>query len=273
MEAGYQSTEFREFCHTLGYRIETSPTSDKHAHGVAERSVGNIVTKAIIAMLGNIAHPCPQTFWPDVILYACHCDGFGYKNKIGKSPYFYMNQRHIHLKYFHPFWTPVYFTVPPHERKQGKLGQPRALKGFFVGYSYSRYLQPCYRVVARYANGTYGRVRITKDVIFDLAINFKSDLEKDLPTIGEFNNIPSLELVHDEDNSDALRRQLIMSPAIQEVTCDNPNDVPKPDVDTSTQQQGISSDRYMTVVGVLSFLRHMVLAKIFGTIAGGASGL
>ena len=39
MEAGYQSTEFREFCHTLGYRIETSPTRDKHAHGVAERSV------------------------------------------------------------------------------------------------------------------------------------------------------------------------------------------------------------------------------------------
>ena len=133
-------------------------------------------------MLGNITHPCPQTFWPDAILYACHCDGFGYKNKIGTSPYFYINQRHIHLKYLHPFWTPVYFTVPAHERKQGKLGQARALKGFFVGYSYAKYLQPCYRVVARYANGTYGRVRITKDVIFDLTINFKSDLEKDLPT-------------------------------------------------------------------------------------------
>ena len=94
--------------------------------------------------------------------------------------------------------------MSPHERKHGKLGQPRALKGFFVGYSYSRYLQPYYRVVARYANGTYGRVRITKDVIFDLAINFKSDLEKDLPTIGEFNSIPSLEVVHDEDNAGAL---------------------------------------------------------------------
>ena len=80
-------------------------------------------------------------------------------------------------KYLHPFWTPVYFTVPAHERKQGKLGQARALKGFFVGYSYAKYLQPCYRVVAKYANGTYGRVCITKDVIFDLTINFKSDLE------------------------------------------------------------------------------------------------
>ena len=153
-------------------------------------------------MLSNNAHPCPQTFWPDAILYACRCDGFGHKHKIGTSPYFYINQRHIHLKYLHPFWTLVYFTVPPHERSQGKLGHPKALKGFFVRYSYSRYHQPCYRVVARYANGTYGRVRITKDVIFDLTINFKSELEKDLPTLGEFNSIPSLELVHDEDNTD-----------------------------------------------------------------------
>ena len=75
-------------------------------------------------------------------------------HKIGTSPYFYVNQRHIHLKYLHPFWPPVYFTVPAHERKQGKLGQARALKGFFVGYSYAKYLQPCYRVVAKYANGT-----------------------------------------------------------------------------------------------------------------------
>ena len=50
----------------LSYRIETSPTRDKHAHGIAERSVGNIVTKANVAMLGNINNPCPQQFWPDV---------------------------------------------------------------------------------------------------------------------------------------------------------------------------------------------------------------
>ena len=113
---GYQSAEFQEFRHALGYRIESSPTRDKHAHEVAERSVGKIVTKANIAMLGNITHPCPQIFRLDAILYACHCDGFGYKHKIGTSPYFYLNQRHIHLKYLHPFWTPVYFTVPAHER-------------------------------------------------------------------------------------------------------------------------------------------------------------
>ena len=51
MEKGYQSVDFKKFCHSLGYRTETSPTRDKHAHGVAERSVGNIVTKANIAMM------------------------------------------------------------------------------------------------------------------------------------------------------------------------------------------------------------------------------
>ena len=67
METGYQSEDFKEYCHSLGNRIETSPTRDKHAHSVAERSVGNIVTKANIAMMGNINNPCPQTYWPDAI--------------------------------------------------------------------------------------------------------------------------------------------------------------------------------------------------------------
>ena len=107
METGYQSEDFKEYCHSLGYRIETSPTRDKHALDAAEKSVGNIVTKANIAMMGNINNPCPQTYWPDAIQYACYCDGFGYKSKIGTSPYFYLTYRHVHLKYLHPFWTPT----------------------------------------------------------------------------------------------------------------------------------------------------------------------
>ena len=158
----------------------------------------------------------PQTYWPDAIQYACHCDGFGYRSKIVTSAHFYWTQRHVHLKYLHPFWTPVYYTIPPHERHGGKLGQARALKGYFVGYSYSKCLQPCYRAVAKYANGTYGRVRITKDVIFDMNINFRFELESDLPTDAEINSIPSVELVADEDNANDLRRQLIIASAIQE---------------------------------------------------------
>ena len=97
MEATYQSAEFAECCHSLSYRIETSPTRDNYADGIAERSVGNVVTKANVAMLESINNPCPQQFWPDVIEYAYHSDGFGFKNKMGTSPYFYMNQRHVHL--------------------------------------------------------------------------------------------------------------------------------------------------------------------------------
>ena len=50
----------------------------------------------------------------------------------------------------------------------------------------------------------------------------------------EFISIPSLELVHDQDNADALRRQLIMSPATQEVTVPIPTDTPVPPVTTSS---------------------------------------
>ena len=82
-------------------------------------------------------------------------------------------------------------------------------------------------------------------MIFDLTINFKSDLDKDLPTLGEFNNVPSLELVHDQDNADAQRRQLIMSPAIQEVTIPDLTDVPTPLVETSAAPSLPTSDPYL----------------------------
>ena len=87
--------------------------------------------------------------------------------------------------------------------------------------------------------------RTTKYVIFDLTINFKSDLEIDLPTQGEFNSIPSLELVHDQDNADALRRQLIMSPAIQEVTVPPTTNAPAPPVGPSEASSTIPTDLYL----------------------------
>ena len=61
----------------------------------------------------------------------------------------------------------------------------------------------------------------------------KSELDKDLPTLEKFNSNSSLELVHDQDNADALRRQLIMSPATQEVTVHIPTDAPSPPVTLS----------------------------------------
>ena len=82
-------------------------------------------------------------------------------------------------------------------------------------------------------------------MIFDLTINFKSDLEKDLPTQGEFNSIPSLELVHDQDNADALQRQLIMSPAIQEVTVPPTTNEPIPHIGQSDASSIPPADPYL----------------------------
>ena len=44
----------------------------------------------------------------------------------------------------------------------------------------------------------------TKDVIFNMNVNFYSVDDTDLPSEQEFNNIPALELVADADNADAL---------------------------------------------------------------------
>ena len=93
--------------HRSWLSVSRIPIRDKHAHGVAERSVGNIVTKAKIAMIGNVNNPCPHTYWNNAIQYACHCHDFGYKSRIGTSPYFYLTLRHVHLKYLHLFWALV----------------------------------------------------------------------------------------------------------------------------------------------------------------------
>ena len=51
-----------------------------------------------------------------------------------------------------------------------------------------------------------------------------------------------MELVHDQDNADALRRQLIMSPVTQEVTVPDLTDVPAPPVVTSAASNTLTSD-------------------------------
>ena len=45
-------------------------------------------------------------------------------------------------------------------------------------------------------------------------VNLYSVDGNDLPFEEQFNNIPRLELVADADNADALRRQLILPPAL-----------------------------------------------------------
>ena len=63
-------------------------------------------------------------------------------------------------------------------------------------------------------------------------VNFHSLNDNDLLSEQEFNNIPTLELVADADNADALRRQLIIPPALPIApTTDTPDPEPPPDTD------------------------------------------
>ena len=65
-----------------------------------------------------------------------------------------------------------------------------------------------------------------------LLANVNSVDDNDLPSEQEFNNIPTLELVADADNADALRRQLILPPALPVApTTDTPDPEPPPDTD------------------------------------------
>ena len=63
-------------------------------------------------------------------------------------------------------------------------------------------------------------------------VNLHSVDDNDLPSEQESNNIPALELVADADNVDALRRQLILPPALPIApTTDTPDPEPPPDTD------------------------------------------
>jgi hypothetical protein len=71
------------------------------------------------------------------------------------------------------------------EDRKGKVGFPRAYKAHFVGYESSRTLEPTFKVIQVHPNGTYGKVRISKDIIFDDTIDF--DTETVSPSDSDFN--------------------------------------------------------------------------------------
>jgi hypothetical protein len=55
-----------------------------------------------------------------------------------------------------------------------------------VGYSYTSTLERVYKYIEVYANGTYGRVRVSKDVIFDLNVNFRLPFNETCPQDSDF---------------------------------------------------------------------------------------
>jgi hypothetical protein len=79
--------------------------------------------------------------------------------------------QHVNIKHLHPFWARCWVFIALEDRK-GKLGFPRAYKAHFVGYESSGTLKPTFKVIQVHPNGTYGKVRVSRDVIFDDTIEF-----------------------------------------------------------------------------------------------------
>lgn len=169
-ENNYKSEMFLSLMSKYNYYIEHSPTRDKHAQGLAERSVGMIATKTNVAMLAP-KPAVPLKYWCLAMSYACITQSFNYSSRIGDSPYHFTTGQHININNLHPFWASVYVHIPLKDRN-GKVGHPRAYLGHFVGYLYTSTLFDNFIILEVHPNGGYGKIRHSKDVIFDSSINF-----------------------------------------------------------------------------------------------------
>ena len=187
-ESNYNSQAFLSCLSKFGYEVERSPPRDKHANGVAERTVGLVTTKANTAMLAPTT-PVPQRFWDFAMAYACHTMSFNYNSRIKDSPYHFLHHQHVDIKQLHPFWSICYVYIPLKNRV-GKLGSPRAYKAHFVGYNFSTIMFPNYLVLEILPKGRYSMVRSSKDVIFDSSVNFTEN--QSLPSEEDFRpTVPS----------------------------------------------------------------------------------
>ena len=182
-EAHYRSNAFRAFLATRHYNIEMTPSRDKHAGGIAERTVGILSEKTNVAML-TPQPPVPHKFWELAMTYAATTMGFNFSETIGTSPYTYITGQQANVAYLQPFWSKCYVYIPV-ELRQGKIGVKRACKARFVGYHNSTILYPNYLII-EYENNVYGRIRASKDVIFDNSISYNTSIENEEPYEREF---------------------------------------------------------------------------------------
>jgi hypothetical protein len=184
-ESNYRSVEFLAFTSSIGYNLERTPVRDKHAGGVAERTVGLISAKTNIAMMSPTPRT-PQSYWDYAMAYACDTQSFNYSSVIGTSPYMKITGQPVNIKYLQPFWSSCYVFIPREERN--KVGSPRAYKAHFVGYANTKLLFPNYVVIPVTDTGHYLKHKDSKNVIFDPTINFSVYTEDEEPFDREFDN-------------------------------------------------------------------------------------
>ena len=106
-ESNYKSTEFLHCTAKYNYKLERTPPRDKHANGIAERSVGLVTLKTNVAML-TPSPPVPPSFWDLAMDYACQTLSFCFNSRINTSPYYLLHKTPVPFQFLQPFWTPCY---------------------------------------------------------------------------------------------------------------------------------------------------------------------
>ena len=178
-EASYKSAEIRTFFSDSGYKIEHTPPRDKHAGGIAERTVGFLTGKTNMA---------PKSMWCWAIFKASQDLNFNYNEKIKTSPYHFVTGQHIDMKYLHSFFAECYMFIPLKDRV-GKLPYKRAQRCKFLAYSYTTILVPTYIVLIVNDNGTCRNTRISIDIIFYESAIFDKYIDNP-PTDEDFAALP-----------------------------------------------------------------------------------
>jgi hypothetical protein len=85
-EPSYRSTEFVACLSSFEYAVEGTPPRDKHAGGIAERSIGLIISKVNVSLFSAKPKKAPGAVWDLAIQYACTTHAFKYCAALGDSP-------------------------------------------------------------------------------------------------------------------------------------------------------------------------------------------
>ena len=115
-EGGYHTPEMVSLLSAYSYGIEKTPPRDKHAGGIAERSVLLMENMTNVAMLAPVP-PVPRSFWDYAMRYCSVTTNFNYKKAIGTSPYHYSTGCHVDVKMLHPFFANIWVLVPGDKRE------------------------------------------------------------------------------------------------------------------------------------------------------------
>ena len=224
-ENSYRSTFFMQCASKYDYRIEPTPARDKHANGIAERTVGTISAKTNLHMLAPTPR-VPNKYWCLCMEYACKTASFNYHRKLGTSTYFYAYGQHVNIKHLHPFWSVCWVFISLEDRK-GKIDFPCAYKAYFVGYESTRTLEPTYKVILVPKSYIWCEVRISKDIIFDDTIDFH--IETETPTDSEFNR----GIDEQGQRLDAHAPSLVRAPTVPIIPVPMPVLAPSPIIPTN----------------------------------------